>query len=111
MRGNFKKIPLAAAATALLVSPTAALASSASPAPASTASAWSTLSAIGSATSSSASLAAVQGDMDYRDDDRGIPLPVIAVIGATLGLFIWILVHDDDDSDLDEFIRDPISPD
>lgn len=108
MPGIIRKITSAAAATALLVSPATALASSRTAASAPSASAnWAMLSAMSSASSSSAALAAAQGDYAYRDN-RGIPLPVIAVLAATIGLAIWILVHDDD-GDLD--ISDALSPD
>jgi len=37
------------------------------------------------------------------------PLPVLAVILATLALGIWILVKNDDDEDLD-LVVPPVSP-
>lgn len=94
------KLAGVAVALALLASPASVIASTRSvAAPAqSAASAWTTLSTMSSASSTSATLAAAQGDFGYRG--RGIPIPVLAVWLATIGLAIWILVHDDDgDSD------------
>ena len=110
MPGLLRKITSAAAATALLASPTTAFASSRTAATPSASANWAMLSAMSSASSSSAALAAAQGDYAYRDN-RGIPLPVIAVLAATIGLAIWILVHDEDDGDVDFGIGDPLSPD
>ena len=99
MQRKLGKLAGAGAALALLVTPTAAMAASRTTVPAtstqSATNAWTTLSAMSSASSSTASVAAAQGDFGYRGN--GIPLPVLAVWAATLGLFIWILVHDDDD--------------
>ena len=117
MAGTLGKFAGAAAAMALLVSPTAAIASS-GPSPATlsapstqSANAWSTLSVMSSASSSAATLAAAQGDPRYDGGVSGIPLPVIAVLLATLGVFIWILVQDDDGDGFDiDFDPTPNSP-
>jgi len=66
---------------------------------------WLTLSAMsGSTTAATAAAAAAQGE-----EDEGMgwpPLPVLAVILATIGVAIFILVDDDDSS----FGADAISP-
>lgn len=100
MSRKVSKLAGVAVALALLASPASVIASTRSvAAPAQTsASAWTTLSTMSSASSTSATLAAAQGDFGYRDRDRrGIPAPVLAVWLATIGLAIWILLHDDDD--------------
>ncbi len=113
MAGMLSKFAGAAAVVALTVSSTAAIASPrpvsaavSAPSPQSATNAWSTLSVMSSASSSTAAL---QDDYAYRDD-RGIPLPVIAVLLATLGVFIWILVQDDDDGFTIRPVPPPSSP-
>lgn len=81
---------MAANPPAAPVTPAAASTSSVSP--------WLTLSAMsGSATATTAATAAAQDD--EADDGMGWPpLPVLAVILATIGVAIFILVDDDDNS-------------
>ena len=99
-----RKIAALAAALSLCAS-TSAIAASA-PAipttPAATsapASPWLTLSAMsGSAAAATAATAAAQGDVE---DEAGMgwpPLPVLAVILATIGVAIFFLVDDEDSS-------------
>ena len=112
MLSPVRKLTTIALALALCAVPTGAIAARPAPAaaPAATTAAspaanpWLTLSAM---TSSSASAsAAAQGDYDDRPGFP--PLPVLAVILATIGVAIYILVADDDDDDDDIFF--PISP-
>lgn len=113
MYGPARKITTAAIALALCTVPTGAIAAKAGAKGAeSTATAvappasnpWITLSAMTSS-STAASSAAAQG---YEEEGVGFPpLPVLAVILATIGVAIYILVADDDD---DDGIGIPISP-
>jgi hypothetical protein len=108
------KVIAAAVATSLVAVPTVTIAApiaSAIPAaptaaPPSTANPWLALSAM--TTSSSSATAAAQGYDDDDDDGPGFPpLPVLAVILATIGVAIYILASDDD-GDLDGFDISPI---
>ena len=116
MSGLMGKVTAAAVATALLVAPTASIAAApaapvaAMPATATpaTANPWLALSAMTSSSSSAA--AATAAAQDYDDDDDGVgfpPLPVLAVILATIGVAIYILASDDD-GDLDGFDISPV---
>lgn len=108
MPGLLSKFAGTAALLALLASPAGAIASSSATTPStqSAANAWTTLSVM-STGASAATVAAAQGDVAY--DRRGIPLPVIGVWLATLGVFIWIVTRDNDGDDFD-FGPFPISP-
>lgn len=108
MPGLLSKVTASVALFGLLASPAGAIAatSSAAPATQAAANAWTTLSVMSTGTSS-ATIAAAQGEQGLGAG--GIPLPVIGVWLATLGVFIWIVTRDHD-SDLD-FGPDPISPD
>ena len=107
MPSRSSKVAGAAAALVLLGSPAGAMSSRPTAQGASASNAWSTLGVMSSASSSSAALAAGQGDPDYRGGVAGIPLPVLAVWLATAALFIWILVHDDDDDDSEQVDLSP----
>lgn len=117
MSGLMGKVTAAAVASALIAAPTASIAAapvapiaaavpvSATP---STANPWLALSAM--TTSSSSAAAAAAAAQDYDDDDDGVgfpPLPVLAVILATIGVAIYILASDDD-GDLDGFDISPV---
>ena len=111
--GRARKLTAAAVATALMVVPTGAIAST-QPAPsvvtqqaaaAPAANPWLTLSAM-TTTSGAANAAALQ-------DDDGIgfpPLVPLAIILATIALAIWILLDDDDDDGIDLVPEEPVSP-
>lgn len=105
MPGQLRKVAAATAALALIVTPTGAIASTRPAAPAASAQ-WATLGAMTTSTASTTSLAAAQDGFAYDRGVGGIPLPVIAVWLAALGLVIWMLTHDDDGD-----LGFPISPD
>ncbi len=103
MSSVMRKLTFAAVSVSICVGSTSAIAAApvapATPAPAVAASAtvspWVALSAMsGSSTAASAALAAQD---EYVTEDPGFPpLPVLAVILATIGVGIWILVDEDD---------------
>jgi hypothetical protein len=99
MWGSGRKIAAAAVAFSLCAVPTAALganpsvrAAAATPGATAPVSPWLTLSAM--TTSSSAATTAA---LRHEEGHAGFPpLPVLAVILATIAVAIWILVDDDD---------------
>ncbi len=104
-----RKIVALSATLALLAMPTGAIAASNAPASTQSAStAWTTLSVMSTGTASAATTAAAQEGMSEGARAGGIPLPVIGVWLATLGVFIWIVTRDKD-GDLD-FGPFPLSP-
>lgn len=107
MSGTLRKFTAMAVSLALISIPAVAAASApaAQPSPAA-ANAWTTLSVM-STGASTATMAAAQDDLSHSAG--GVPLPVIGVWLATLGLFIYIVTRDHD-SDLD-FGPTPVSPD
>ena len=111
MSGFGRKITAAAIAISLCAVPTAAIGAAPAPAaivPVSTtapASPWLTLSAM-TGSSSAATAAALR----HEEGHAGFPpLPVLAVILATIAVAIWILVKDDDGT-LDIDAGTPVSP-
>ena len=115
--GLVRKVTVAAVATSLLFVPTAVIAAApvapiAAVTPAavtpSTANPWLALSAMTTSSSSAAAATAAAQDYDVDDDGVGFPpLPVLAVILATIGVAIYILASDDD-GDLDGFDISPV---
>jgi hypothetical protein len=112
MVGPMRKFTTIAVAASLMSVTTASIAATPAPAPApatttsQSVSPWIALGAMNGSTTA-ASVATAQ---DYRDDRAGAgfpPLPVLAIILATLAVGIWILVQDNDD---DDPIGQPISP-
>ena len=112
--GKMRKLTAAIVATAMVVVPTGAIASSPPPAatpvarqaaPQPAANPWLTLSAM-TTTSGAANAMALQ-------DDGGPGFPPIvplAVILATIALAIWIMVDDDDGDGIDFGPEEPVSP-
>jgi hypothetical protein len=91
-----RRITGAAIAFSLCAAPTAAIGAPPAAAPVNP---WLALSAM-TTSSSAATVAAAQGD----DDGRGVPILPLAVILATIGVAVYILVKDD------EHHGTPISP-
>ena len=104
MSGIGRNITAAAAAISLCIVPTAAIAATpvasaaAAPVAAAPVNPWLALSAMTTSSSAVSSAAAAQGE----DGDGGVPILPLAVILATIGVAVYILVKDDS--------SDPISP-